>query len=95
MAFLKFDNGLMLNSAHIVSVLAVKDSKGNITKYTVDTPNTVGTSGYCINKEEFEREWKKIGSEDSTKALASAVRALAQSVDRLSVRIPSSIRMHM
>lgn len=90
MLFLELSNGTLVNPKYIHTMYPNKDDDGNVVSYAIRLENgdiIENVSAQSINR---------IRQQPSCdKELSSNVSRLIQAIEKLSFRIPSSIRMHL
>jgi len=89
-----------------MNIVQFKDTKGNVDKYVnlekVESATPYGkdqvllktpTGSFAVDRKQFEDAIEK--KNNDIDKLVSISRRLIEAIDRLSLRIPTSIRMHM
>jgi hypothetical protein len=89
-----------------MNIVQFKDTKGNVDKYVnlekVESATPYGkdqvmlktpTSSFAVDKKQFEEAISK--KSDDIDKLTAISRNIINALDRLSVHIPTSIRLHM
>lgn len=90
MLFLELSNGILINPKYIHTMSPNKDENGNVTSYSIRLEN-----GDLIENVSAQSVDKILHQPSCDKELSSNVSRLIQAIEKLSFRIPSSIRMHL
>ena len=90
MLFLELSNGNLINPKYIHTMYPNKDNAGNVVSYAVRLEN-----GDIIENVSAQSVNKILQQPSCDKELSSNVSRLIQAIEKLSFRIPSSIRMHL
>lgn len=92
MKLLRFPSGLIINPEHIISA-APSSSNPSIVEVSLSD-----LSKHYVNADEFNDQLGKYANSNAEQRLTELSRGierLVQGIERLSFRIPSTIRMHM